>query len=100
MLAKASPDGLRLSALLVLRLRFERLMRGSTWASLWFARDPAAFTHIFGRYHRAVPCNEVFPSGEARRFHAWVAAARLQIEQSQRWLQNGAAQAADTPAFC
>lgn len=75
-LAAVAPDGLRLAALLVTRLRFERLLRGSGAAAAWFSTDPAAFTRAFGRYHRQVPCRALFPSDEARDFERWLAGQR------------------------
>jgi hypothetical protein len=71
--AAVAPDGLRLAALLVTRLRFERLLRGSGAAEAWFRANPAAFTRAFGRYHRQVACQALFPSDEARRFERWLA---------------------------
>ena len=75
-LAAIAPDGLRLAALLVTRLRFERLLRGSGAAAAWFRSDPAAFTRAFGRYHRQVACGALFPSDEARDFERWLASQR------------------------
>jgi hypothetical protein len=75
-LAAVDADGLRLSALLVTRLRFERLLRGSGAAEAWFQDDPAAFTRAFGRYHRQIPCRAMFPADEARQFERWLAQRR------------------------
>lgn len=72
MLAAASPDGVRLSALLVARLRFERLIQGSRSAAEWFEQEPAAFTRGFRRYHHAVPPRALHPGEEARDFEAWL----------------------------
>jgi hypothetical protein len=71
-LAAASPDGLRLAALLVARLRFERLLRGSPPAETWFDRDPAAFSAAFRRYHAEVPPLSFGPAEEARSFARWL----------------------------
>jgi hypothetical protein len=71
-LGGADADGVRLTALLVAKLRFERLLNGSREAADWFRRDPAAFTRVFGRYHRAVPQTAFFPKAEARAFDAWL----------------------------
>jgi hypothetical protein len=60
--------GLQMSALLVAKLRFERLMRGSGALSEWFERDPETFTATFHRYHRETPLSAVFPTAEARDF--------------------------------
>jgi len=70
-LAAADEDGVRLSALLVARLRFERLMRGSREAEDWYESDAAAFTEAFRRYHSEVPPTAFFPRGEAELFAAW-----------------------------
>ena len=71
-LSACDPDGLRLSALLVLKLRFERLMRGSPEAQAWFDRDAAGFARAFRRYHSQVPPTAFFPPAEARLFRAWL----------------------------
>jgi len=67
----ADADGVRISALLVARLRFERLLRGSPDAEAWFDRDPADFARAFRRYHAAVAPRAFFPVGEAALFAAW-----------------------------
>ncbi|WP_437938133.1 hypothetical protein [Sorangium sp. So ce341] len=67
-------DGVRMSALLVARLRFERLLRGSPEAEAWFDREPAAFSAAFRRYHAEVPPTAFFPPGEARLFRRWIEA--------------------------
>jgi hypothetical protein len=74
-LAAADEDGIRLAALLVARLRFERLMQGSQDASDFFERDPAAFSDAFRQYHHAVRPTECFPMGEARLWSEWRARA-------------------------
>lgn len=71
----ADEDGVRLTALLVARLRFERLVQGSARAAQWFEDDAAGFTEAFRRYHQAVPLVAFFPREEARQFEAWCAAA-------------------------
>lgn len=67
-------DGLGVTALIVARLRFERLLHGSVRARDDFDRDPRAFTATFKRYHRAVPPVTTFPSEEARAFERWLSA--------------------------
>jgi hypothetical protein len=69
--AAADPDGVRIAALLVAKLRFERLLRGSDRAAAWFERDAAGFTATFRRYHREVPPSAFWPSEEARCFESW-----------------------------
>jgi hypothetical protein len=70
-LTSVSEDGLRLAALLVARLRFERLLRGSPDAERWFDTDPASFTEAFRRYHGETRLTAFFPAEEARQFQAW-----------------------------
>jgi hypothetical protein len=67
-------DGLRIAALIVARLRFERLIHGSRAAAEWFDRDTRAFTQAFKRYHTGVPPTATFPADEARAFEAWLTA--------------------------
>ena len=43
-LREADEDGIRMAALLVARLRFERLLRGCPEAEAWFDRDAQAFS--------------------------------------------------------
>lgn len=76
-LAKAAGDGARIAALLVARLRFERLMRGSPEAEAWFERDPQSFAEAFRRYHEETPLTAFFPPAEARAFRSWARGARL-----------------------
>jgi uncharacterized protein (UPF0276 family) len=67
--ARVDPsDGERMAALLVARLRFERLLNGSDAASRAFETDPAAFAARFKRWHREVPPTALFPADEGK---AW-----------------------------
>lgn len=70
-LNQADPDGLRISALLISKLRFERLMHGSRQARDAFERDPASFAARFRRYVRAVAPTAQGPLDEARLWLAW-----------------------------
>jgi hypothetical protein len=70
-LQRASPLGIRLSALIVARLRFERLVQGSVAAAEWFARDPAGFTEAFRRYHVSVAPTGTTPGEEGKLFERW-----------------------------
>lgn len=70
-LANANEDGVRLSALLVARLRFERLIQGSPEAARWFEEDAAGFSAAFRRYHQAVRASAFFPAAEALLFEEW-----------------------------
>lgn len=76
-LAHAAGDGARVAALLVARLRFERLLRGSPEAETWFERDPEGFAEAFRRYHEATALTAFFPPAEARAFRSWARRARL-----------------------
>ncbi len=71
-LASANADGIRLSAMLFAKLRFEMLMQGSAEAARSFERDPASFTGVFRRYHREVEPRAFFASDEGRIFEAWL----------------------------
>ena len=69
--AAADPRGVRISALIVVRLRFERLLQGSRSVAEWFERDGRGFTEAFRSYHREVPSRAESPREEARAFEAW-----------------------------
>lgn len=70
MLASLDADGLRLTSLLVHKLRFERLLRGDPRARAQFSADPAGFTGRFDRFVVQVPPTAVFPAEEAALFQA------------------------------
>ncbi len=72
-LAGASPDGVRIAGLLVVKLRFERLIQGSRAAGAWFERDPAGFARAFRRYHGEVRPRAEGPLAEAQAFAEWSA---------------------------
>ena len=67
----ADRDGVEMTALLVAKLRFERLVQGSREAIEWFERDPADFAAAFKRYHAEVPPTAHDPRGENELFAAW-----------------------------
>lgn len=69
--AGASADGVRIAALLVAKLRFERLVRGSAEIDAAFERDPRGFTEAFRRYHAEVPLTAFDPLAEVQAFAAW-----------------------------
>lgn len=69
--AIADDHGLRMAALLVAKLRFERVVRGSAELAEWFERDAQEFTEVFRRYHAVTPLDAVFPAAEARAFAAF-----------------------------
>lgn len=64
-------DGLRISALFVARLRFERLLQGDADAAGAFDADPGAFSAEFRRYHHEVPPTAFFPQDEAVLYRRW-----------------------------
>ena len=70
-LANVDPDGVRRTALIITRLRFERLMQGSRLAAQWFEDDPGEFTAAFKCYQAGVAPTATFPSDEGRLFEAW-----------------------------
>jgi len=72
-LARVDPDGLRVAALLVVRLRFERVVQGSGQAAAWFEADPRAFTAAFKRFHAAVAPTGVLALEEGAAFEVWLA---------------------------
>lgn len=63
--------GLRMAALLVAKLRFQRLTNVSTLANEWFAADPEAFAAAFREYHQRVPARSLDPWHEAEQFACW-----------------------------
>lgn len=71
MLATLDGDGLRLTALLVHKLRFERLLRGDLAARAAFASDPERFTRRFDDYVANVAPTAVFPAEEGALFLMW-----------------------------
>lgn len=80
-LAMIDIDGFRISALLVARLRFERLLHGYPAVPDWLDRDAFGFTETFRRYHAAVPPTAFFPPDEARTFAAWLATTRAEVAE-------------------
>ena len=64
-------DGFRMAALLVSKLRFERLIHGDRDAAAWFERDPAGFAAAFRRYHATVAPTAYFPWDESGLWRAW-----------------------------
>jgi len=71
-LGRIDAAGLRITGLLVVRLRFQRLLQGSRRAAELFDTDPAAFASTFRRYARAVPPLAHDPWGEAAAFERWL----------------------------
>lgn len=63
-------DGLRISGLLVAKLRCERIGRGDLGLRERMEREPARFAEQFARYRAAVTA-KVFPEEEASSFVAF-----------------------------
>ena len=63
---------MRIAALLIARLRFERLVSASSDARERFVADPESFTELLGVYHRQVPAPSLDPWREARCFAQWL----------------------------
>jgi hypothetical protein len=70
--AAAQPDGVITTALLIAKLRFERLVQGSRSVAEWFERDPEGLTDAFRHYHREVRPRALFPEEEAASFAHWL----------------------------
>ena len=87
--ARTDPDGLRIAALLVVKLRFERTLQGAPSAGSWFERDPGGFTEHFRRYHREVPPTALLAQDEGARFEAWLEAERRSGESPGRGVGGG-----------
>lgn len=70
--ACSNEAGLRITALLCARLRFERLLHGHGQAAALFEQDPERFARTFRGYHRAVAPTAHGPRAEAALFTAWL----------------------------
>jgi hypothetical protein len=70
-LAQVEPDGLRLCARLVEKLRLERLLAGDARLRADFRTDPAGFSARFRRYAAEVPPATPWPAEEVAAFRAW-----------------------------
>jgi uncharacterized protein (UPF0276 family) len=75
LLAQYDSDGIELTALLVQKLRFERVMRADAPLAERFDADPDAFVELFDEYLRRQPASFYFPAEEARAFRAFLAGA-------------------------
>src|SRR5262245_56736954 len=70
-LRRLDADGLRLTGLLVRKLRFERLTRADPrLASLFFER-PEEFMSLFASYTEEVPPTAYLPASEGELFRRW-----------------------------
>ena len=68
LLRHVDDDGLRLTALLVKKLRFERILRGDPDLQKEFEQDVPGFTLWFREYLAEVPPTAIFPQEEAQAF--------------------------------
>ena len=66
-----TPNGLTMAAILVLQLRYERLVRGSAEAMREDRDAPAEFARAFRRYHAEVAPTALLPPGEAQLWAHW-----------------------------
>lgn len=66
------PQGLRLAATIILKLRFDRVMRAEARHRERYDSDPDGFTRDFLAYHRAVPPQAYFPAEEAALFESFL----------------------------
>ena len=72
LLARVQPRGLRLTHLLLMNLRFERVLRGDPSAAEWFERDAEGFVQVFGEFNRSVPPTALLSHDEAARFREFL----------------------------
>jgi len=70
-------EGLRLTALLIRKLRFERIVRGDPNLAARFEADPSGFTAILKEYLAAESPSCVFPEDEAERFRRFLARSEM-----------------------
>ena len=76
MVAALPDDGLRLTRLIVRKLRMQRLLQADGDANRLCTQEPARFAKQFAAYDAAVALQSIFPSDEAKAFRSWLAAAR------------------------
>jgi hypothetical protein len=70
-LAGIDPDGLAITALVVKKLRFERLTLSHGEMQELFDADPARFMQLYREYTAAVPPTVYFPTQEGDLFREW-----------------------------
>jgi hypothetical protein len=71
-LAHIDPDGFRMAGLMVWKLRFERLLRGSNDLTASFDKNPKEFSALFRRYHLRIEPTAYFPVEEVALFKQWL----------------------------
>lgn len=80
MLQALPDDGLRLTRLIVRKLRMQRLLQADGAAGRLLAQEPERFAKQFAAYDAAVRMQAIFPSEEARAFRQWLTHARARGE--------------------
>ena len=70
-LAGLADAGLRVTRVLVRKLRLQRLLGGDAEAARFCRDDPEGFAAQFRAYEAAVPPRAVFPGEEAAAFARW-----------------------------
>ncbi len=68
LLSRAQPRGLKLTHLLLMNLRFERVLRGCPALEDWFESDPKGFVDIFRKYNMSSPPETLFAVQEGKVF--------------------------------
>lgn len=68
LLARVQPRGLRLTHLLLMNLRFERVLKGRPDLESWFESDPKGFVEVFRKYNESAPPTVLFAGQEAKQF--------------------------------
>ncbi len=82
LLESIGEDGLRLTGLILQKLRFERICRGNPEISAWFDRDPGAFLEAFREYSKSVPPRYYFPEEETSAFSLFLSQNKISMNQS------------------
>ncbi len=81
LLESLGEDGVRLTGLLVQKLRFERICRGNPDISAWFEKDPVAFLEAFREYSKSVPPSNYFPEEETSAFSLFLSQNNIPMNQ-------------------
>ncbi len=76
--------GLKLTHLLLMNLRFERVLRGCPALKEWFEAEPEGFVAVFRKYHKASPPKALFASQEAEGFLGFL--EQCEPESHRRWV--------------
>ncbi|MGE3808154.1 MAG: hypothetical protein AB7K24_26120 [Gemmataceae bacterium] len=71
LLESISDEGLRLSHIMIYKIRFEQLLRGHKEMARLFQEDPDEFMRLFRGYTAAVPSCSFLTDEEGQRFDEW-----------------------------